>query len=252
VRRARRRLAAAAILYTRRDKACLTRRSTRCSTPTPEDKTVKGLKGGDFTEADEPFALFGDWLDEATASEPNDPNAMALATVDETGLPNVRMVLLKGFDENGFVFYTNTESNKGRELLGQGKAAICLHWKSLRRQVRARGPVTVVDDAEADAYFQSRPPRQPHRRLGEPAVAPPGEPLRPGEGGRGPCGAVCRGRGAPPAALDGLSHLAREHRVLAGPPLPAARPGRVHPRGRRLEPGAALSVRLPPVARDHA
>ncbi len=118
---------------------------------------MKGLKGGDFTEANEPFVLFREWLDEATASEPNDPNAMALATVDETGLPNVRMVLLKGFDEAGFVFYTNTESNKGRELLGQGKAAICLHWKSLRRQVRARGPVSLVSDAEADAYFQSRP-----------------------------------------------------------------------------------------------
>jgi pyridoxamine 5'-phosphate oxidase len=81
---------------------------------------------------------------------------MALATVDETGLPNVRMVLLKGFDEAGFVFYTNTESNKGRELLGQGKAAICLHWKTLGRQVRARGPVSLVSDEEADAYFQSR------------------------------------------------------------------------------------------------
>lgn len=115
------------------------------------------LTTGDFTESEEPFALFQSWLEEATASEPNDPNAMALATVDETGLPNVRMVLLKGFDENGFVFYTNTESNKGRELLGQRKAALVLHWKSLRRQVRARGPVTLVSDAEADAYFQSRP-----------------------------------------------------------------------------------------------
>jgi pyridoxamine 5'-phosphate oxidase len=114
------------------------------------------LTTGDFTESQEPFALFNAWMTEAEASEPNDPNAMALATVDETGLPNVRMVLLKGFDENGFVFYTNTESNKGRELLGQKKAAIVLHWKSLRRQVRARGPVTVVSDAEADAYFQSR------------------------------------------------------------------------------------------------
>src|ERR671928_2077892 len=104
----------------------------------------------------DPFARFAAWLKEAEASEPNDPNAMALATVDESGLPNVRMVLLKGFDENGFVFYTNTESNKGRELLGQRKAAIVLHWKSLRRQVRARGPVTLVSDAEADAYFQSR------------------------------------------------------------------------------------------------
>jgi pyridoxamine 5'-phosphate oxidase len=118
---------------------------------------VSGLITGDFTESDEPFALFQAWLKEAEASEPNDPNAMALATVDETGLPNVRMVLLKGFDEKGFVFYTNTESNKGRELLGQGKAALVLHWKSLRRQVRARGPVTLVSEQEADAYFQSRP-----------------------------------------------------------------------------------------------
>jgi pyridoxamine 5'-phosphate oxidase len=115
------------------------------------------LTTGDFAEAKEPFSLFQTWLKEAEASEPNDPNAMALATVDETGLPNVRMVLLKGFDENGFVFYTNTESNKGRELLGQEKAALVLHWKSLRRQVRARGPVTLVSDEEADAYFQSRP-----------------------------------------------------------------------------------------------
>jgi pyridoxamine 5'-phosphate oxidase len=115
------------------------------------------LTTGDFTEAEEPFTLFASWLKEAEASEPNDPNAMALATVDEDGLPNVRMVLLKGFDENGFVFYTNTESNKGQELLGQRKAALVLHWKSLRRQVRARGPVTIVSDAEADAYFQSRP-----------------------------------------------------------------------------------------------
>nr|WP_210340148.1 pyridoxamine 5'-phosphate oxidase [Microvirga splendida] len=124
---------------------------------TERDKTVSGLITGDFTESDEPFGLFQAWMKEAEASEPNDPNAMALATVDETGLPNVRMVLLKGFDENGFVFYTNTESNKGRELLGQGKAALVLHWKSLRRQVRARGPVTLVSDQEADAYFQSRP-----------------------------------------------------------------------------------------------
>jgi len=118
---------------------------------------VDGLTAGDFTLADEPFALFQAWLDEASRSEPNDPNAMALATVDETGLPNVRMVLLKGFDRDGFVFYTNTESNKGRELIGQRKAAIVLHWKSLRRQVRARGDVTLVTDEEADAYFQSRP-----------------------------------------------------------------------------------------------
>jgi pyridoxamine 5'-phosphate oxidase len=115
------------------------------------------LTTGDFTEANEPWLLFDSWMAEAKAAEPNDPNAMALATVDQNGLPNVRMVLLKGVDGAGFVFYTNLESNKGRELLGQGKAAIVLHWKSLRRQVRARGPVTLVSDAEADAYFRSRP-----------------------------------------------------------------------------------------------
>jgi pyridoxamine 5'-phosphate oxidase len=115
------------------------------------------LTTGDFTEASEPFTLFQSWMEEAKASEPNDPNAMALATVDENGLPDVRMVLLKSADETGFVFYTNTESNKGRELLGQPKAALVIHWKSLRRQIRVRGLVTMVSDAEADAYFQSRP-----------------------------------------------------------------------------------------------
>ncbi|AIC26147.1 MULTISPECIES: pyridoxamine 5'-phosphate oxidase [Rhizobium] len=114
------------------------------------------LTSGDFTESGEPFKLFAEWLKEAEASEPNDPNAVALATVDEDGLPNVRMVLLKGFDDDGFVFYTNFESRKGHEILGQKKAAMCFHWKSLRRQVRLRGPVEIVSDAEADAYFQTR------------------------------------------------------------------------------------------------
>jgi pyridoxamine 5'-phosphate oxidase len=112
---------------------------------------------GDFTEAEEPLDLFAAWLADAEKSEPNDPNAVALASVDETGLPNVRMVLLKGFDARGFVFYTNFESAKGREVLGAMKAAMCFHWKSLRRQVRLRGPVELVSVSEADAYYQSRP-----------------------------------------------------------------------------------------------
>jgi pyridoxamine 5'-phosphate oxidase len=116
-----------------------------------------GLTSGDFTEAAEPFLLFKQWLEDASASEPNDPNAVALATVDADGLPDVRMVLLKGFDEQGFVFYTNFESAKGREILGSMKAALCFHWKSLRRQVRVRGSVEVVSDAEADAYYATRP-----------------------------------------------------------------------------------------------
>lgn len=118
---------------------------------------MEPLTPGDFTLAEEPFALFSHWLDEAGRTEPNDPNGMALSTVDGDGLPNVRMVLLKGHDRDGFVFYTNTQSQKGEELLGQGKAAALFHWKSLRRQVRIRGAVSRVSDAEADAYFQSRP-----------------------------------------------------------------------------------------------
>lgn len=110
----------------------------------------------DFADSAEPIALFGEWLKAAEASEPNDPNAMALATVDGDGLPDVRMVLLKGFDATGFTFFTNFESAKGRELLANPRAALCFHWKSLRKQVRVRGPVSEVSAAEADAYFASR------------------------------------------------------------------------------------------------
>jgi pyridoxamine 5'-phosphate oxidase len=118
---------------------------------------LDALTEGDFAEAAEPWAIFHAWMAEAQRSEPNDPTAMALATADPDGLPNVRMVLLKGADERGFVFYTNSESSKGRELAGNPQAALVFHWKSLRRQVRARGPVTPVPGAEADAYFASRP-----------------------------------------------------------------------------------------------
>ncbi len=111
----------------------------------------------DFSDADEPFHLFSTWMKDAEARELNDPNAMALATVDPSGMPNVRMVLLKDIEDDAFVFYTNFESTKGRELLASGKAALCFHWKSLRRQVRVRGAVEPVSDAEADAYFASRP-----------------------------------------------------------------------------------------------
>jgi pyridoxamine 5'-phosphate oxidase len=115
------------------------------------------LMAGDFVDRTDPFDLFGEWLDEATRQEINDPTAMALATVDEMGLPNVRMVLLKGFDEAGFVFYTNLESTKGRELAANPKAALCFHWKSLRRQVRVRGLVESVSREDADVYFATRP-----------------------------------------------------------------------------------------------
>jgi pyridoxamine 5'-phosphate oxidase len=115
------------------------------------------LTSGDFTAADEPLSLFTAWLKDASASEPRDPTAMTLATVDPDGLPNARMVLLKGVDERGFVFYTNMDSQKGRELDAQPQAALVFHWKSLNRQIRLRGTVERVSDAEADAYFASRP-----------------------------------------------------------------------------------------------
>lgn len=117
-------------------------------------------RGGIFA-GDDPFVLARAWLDEAVVTEPNDPNAIALATVDADGLPNVRMVLLKeieapGNAEGAFVFYTNYDSRKGQELAASGKAAFVLHWKSLRRQIRVRGTVSREDGPQADAYYASR------------------------------------------------------------------------------------------------
>ncbi len=107
--------------------------------------------------SDDPFALFEEWFAAARDSEPNDPNAMVLATATPGGLPSARMVLLKGHDRDGFVFYTNAQSRKGGEVLANPHAALLFHWKSLRRQIRIEGPLTEVTEAEADAYFHSRP-----------------------------------------------------------------------------------------------
>jgi pyridoxamine 5'-phosphate oxidase len=115
------------------------------------------LDDGGIAASDDPFALFQSWMQEAEKSEPGDPNAMALATADADGMPNVRMVLLKGADPAGFVFYSNAESIKGAELAANPRAAVNFHWKSLRKAVRAQGTVAQVSDAEADAYFASRP-----------------------------------------------------------------------------------------------
>ena len=112
---------------------------------------------GDFHGAEDPFPVFDAWMAEARAAEPNDPNAMALATVDADGSPDVRMVLMNGLDRRGFVFYSHLGSAKGRELAAQPRAAALFHWKTLRRQVRIRGPVEQVSDAEADAYYATRP-----------------------------------------------------------------------------------------------
>ena len=107
-------------------------------------------------DRDDPLTLFSEWIMEARSSEPNDSNAMSLATVDADGFPDVRMVLLKGIDKRGFTFYTNVDSAKGQQLNTNAKAALCFHWKSLRRQVRVRGTVVAVKGEEADEYFASR------------------------------------------------------------------------------------------------
>lgn len=117
--------------------------------------TERLFDDGDRTDLD-PFALFEEWFGLAQASEPNDPHALALATVDDDGMPDVRMVLLNARDARGFCFFTNFESEKGRQLHAHPKAALLWHWKSLRRQIRMRGPVEVVTPQEADAYFASR------------------------------------------------------------------------------------------------
>ncbi len=126
--------------------------------PSPSEADYQALdaEAGPVTQGEDPVALFLEWLGEASRSEPNDPNAMALATVDADGLPDVRMVLLKGVEDGGFVFYTNLQSAKALELAANPRAALLFHWKSLRRQVRVRGAVSAVTDAAADAYFATR------------------------------------------------------------------------------------------------
>ena len=126
--------------------------------PTEDDyvRQVAAAEALPLLSEDDPFALFNTWLQEALAKEPNDANAMSLATVDASGLPDVRMVLLKDADPRGFVFYSNVESAKGRELAANPKAALLFHWKTLRRQVRVRGAVEPVSAEEADAYWATR------------------------------------------------------------------------------------------------
>ena len=172
------------------------------------DHGDEGLTSSNLAHATDPFRLFSEWLAEATASEPNDPNAMALATVDRDGLPDVRMVLLKGFDQTGFVFYTNLQSAKGRELAANPKAALLFHWKTLRRQVRVRGGVTPVADAEADAYFTTRPRLARIGAWASQQSAAARGPLGAREGRRALHREVRGRRRAAPAALVRLPHRA--------------------------------------------
>ena len=202
------------------------------------------LTSGDFTAADEPLRLFSAWLTEATASEPRDPTAMTLATVDADGMPNARMVLLKGVDQRGFVFYTNVESQKGRELAAHPLAALVFHWKSLNRQVRVRGPVEPVTAAEADAYFATRPKQAQIGAWASKQSAPLESRLAFEKAVALYAAKYALSEVPRPPNWSGYRIMPRANRILARPPLPPARPHRVRAgkSGRAVEQDAALSV----------
>jgi pyridoxamine 5'-phosphate oxidase len=194
--------------------------------PTREDYLGQAAANADETiwSETDPFALFARWLTDAKATEPNDPNAFALGTADPDGFPDVRIVLLKGLERGGFVFYTNFESAKGRQLLANPRAALAFHWKTLRRQVRVRGRAEPVTAEEADAYFAQR---ARDARIG--AIA--SDQSRPFESREAVRAADRENRGGAgwggprtPGALERLAHSAGQLRVLARPPVPASRP----------------------------
>ena len=177
-----------------------------------------GIFGGD-----DPFAIARAWLAEAEAAEPNDPNAIALATVDGAGMPNVRMVLLKEIETDAFVFYTNYGSAKAAEIASAGKAAFVMHWKSLRRQIRVRGTTSREEGPQADAYYASRSLAKPARGLGLAPVRAAGFAGR--AAGRGGADDRAPWRGAdPPAVLGRHQAGPGRDRVLGGRGIPAARP----------------------------
>ena len=186
-------------------------------TDTTSIKHPTPLTSGDFTVAEEPFTLFGEWFAEAVKSEPNDPTAMSLATVDTDGMPDVRMVLMKGYDADGFVFYSHIASAKGRELAANPKAALLFHWKSLRRQVRIRGNVTPVTAEKAGRLFRHKAEAGADRRLGQQAIAAAGEPICLRAGDRARRRQARDRRSAAPAGLERLAHRADTFRILARP-----------------------------------
>ena len=198
----------------------------------------------DFTEAEDPIALFRLWLEEAASAEINDPEAMALATVDDNGLPDARTLLCKGADARGLVFYGNVESAKGRELAGHPKAAALFHWKSLRRQARFRGPVSPLTDGGGGFVLRHPSEAEPDRRLGEPAVPPARIARRSRGGGRNLRQALRRRRHSAAGLLARLAARAGRDRVLARRRLPPARSGPLHPGDARIAVGAAPALSL--------
>ncbi len=206
--------------------------------------------GAEIFTSEDPVALFREWMDLARAKEPEDANAMALATADKSGLPDVRMVLLKDVDARGFVFYTNLESDKGCELAENSQAAICFHWKSLRRQVRVRGSVSPVSDEEADAYFATR---ARDSQIGAWASRQ-SRPLETRfELEREVAKFVAKfGIGAATAALVGVPDRPCTDRILARPAFPLARPAGFRARNRRcgMAHGTAFSLIHPSLSRN--
>ena len=176
----------------------------------------------DFTAATDPFALFASWMAEAEKTEPDDPNAMALATVDAQGLPNLRMILLKGSDERGFVFYTNCHSAKGLELAAAPKAALLFYWKSLHRQICMRGPIEKVSRQRGRRLFCEPLTGKPHRSLGIAAIPTAREPQGSRRSGGNANVRVRRQRRAPPRPLAWLPGDTARDRILAPPAAPAA------------------------------
>ncbi len=209
------------------------------------DDTVEAL-GGD------PFNIFAAWLKEAEDSEPNDPTAMTLATATADGRPSARMVLLKAWDERGFVFYTNMGSRKSEEIKANAQAALLFHWKSLRRQIRVEGVVSQVTEAQSDAYFASRPR---HSKLGAWA-SDQSRPMAARQVFETRLKAMEQkfpGEDVPrPGLLAWLAGGGGLFRILAGHPLPAARPHGVPADGRRLGDRQAVPVIVAGEPRDAA
>ena len=227
-----------------RPRASLRRTTGHCNPPLDNTCAVDILANSDpfSPEATDPLPCFHAWFAEARLSEPNDPDAMALATSTPAGLPSVRMVLLKDITADAsFLFYTNTESRKGAELASNPHAALCFHWKSLRRQVRIEGAVTEVSPQQADAYFHSRPRGSQLGALASSQSRPLADrALLESRACR--AGPPVSQRGAASALLDRLCRPRGGHRVLAQPARPAARSRRVYAHRSRMATYAAVSI----------
>lgn len=182
-----------------------------------------------------PIAHIVEWLAEAEKKEALEPAAMSVATVDAEGRPSLRMVLLRGIDERGLVFYTNLTSRKADDIRANAHVALCLHWKSMARQVRVEGVAAQVDDAEADAYFASRPRDSQIGAWALETIPRPRRTVRVGSAGRQVRGTLCHRRGTETGILVRLSRHAATHRVLGGPALSPARAHAVGTRRRRVE-----------------